>query len=187
MTDSSSWIDRAKRLLKYRREAAEFLERVSGQIPVSPSHAASVSLLWAEADELDAMVCGLLNEMNAGLMAGRAEAGHDAGRHPRRHRWRHVRVLLDPGLERRPRRLGKAVDGPQVLHIRATGTLSSVRGGTQSPLPHHRRRFQARAGSSLRCRGQHRRLAAGSHSSYPNLPVGDHPDSYVRGWVLTTA
>ena len=82
MTDSSSWIDRAKRLLKYRREAAEFLERVSGQIPVSPSHAASVSLLWAEADELDAMVCGLLNEMNAGLMAGRAELDTTRGAIP---------------------------------------------------------------------------------------------------------
>ncbi len=73
MRDSSSWLERAKRLVKYRREAAEFLERVGQQLPVSPSDAASVSLLWEEADELDAMVCGLLNEMNAGLMAGRAE------------------------------------------------------------------------------------------------------------------
>ncbi len=82
MTDSSSWLDRAKRLLEYRREAAEFLDRVGQQLPVSPSDAASVSLLWAEADELDAMVCGLLNEMNAGLMDGRAELDTTRGAIP---------------------------------------------------------------------------------------------------------
>ncbi len=82
MRVSSSWLDRARRLLKYRREAAEFLERVGQQLPVSPSDAASVSLLWDEADELDAMVCGLLNEMNAGLMAGRAELDTTRGAMP---------------------------------------------------------------------------------------------------------
>ena len=82
MRDSISWLDRAKRLLKYRREAAEFLERVSPQLPVSPSDAASVSLLWDEADELDAMVCGLLNELNAGLIAGRAELDTTRGAIP---------------------------------------------------------------------------------------------------------
>ncbi len=82
MRDSISWLDRAKRLLKYRREAAEFLERVSSQLPVSPSDAASISLLWDEADELGAMVCGLLNEMNTGLMAGRAELDTTRGAIP---------------------------------------------------------------------------------------------------------
>ena len=82
MKDSSSWLDRAKRLLKYRREAVEFLERVSQQLPVSPSDAASVSLLWEAADELDSMVCGLLNEMNSGLMAGRAELDTTRGAVP---------------------------------------------------------------------------------------------------------
>ena len=82
MRDSGSWLDRAKRLLNYRREAAEFIERVSQQLPVSPSDAASVSLLWEEADELDAMVCSLLNEMNAGLMAGRAELDTTRGAVP---------------------------------------------------------------------------------------------------------
>ena len=82
MTESSSWLERAKRLLKYRREAAEFLDRVSRQLPVSPSDAASVSLLWEAADELDALACGLLNEMNAGLMAGRAELDTTRGAIP---------------------------------------------------------------------------------------------------------
>ncbi len=82
MRDSSSWLDRARRLLKYRREAAEFIERVSQQLPVSPSDAASVSALWEEADELDPMVCGLLNEMNAGLIAGRAELDTTRGAMP---------------------------------------------------------------------------------------------------------
>ncbi len=82
MRDSSSWLEGAKRLVTYRREAAEFLERVGQQLPVSPSDAASVSLLWEAADELDAMVCGLLNEMNAGLIDGRAELDTTRGAIP---------------------------------------------------------------------------------------------------------
>ena len=39
-------------------------------------------MLWEAADELDAMVCGLLNEMNAGLMAGRAELDTTRGAMP---------------------------------------------------------------------------------------------------------
>ena len=82
MTDSISWLDEAKKLLEYRREAAEFLERAARQLPVSPDDAGAVSALWHEADGLDAMVCALLGEMNAVLLDGGGELDTTRGASP---------------------------------------------------------------------------------------------------------
>ncbi len=68
-----SWIERTRRLVDYRREADEFVQRVGGQLPVGPQDAKAVSLLWLEADGLDEKLCSLLNEIDAGLLEGKAD------------------------------------------------------------------------------------------------------------------
>ena len=82
MTDSNSWLDEAKKLLEYRREAAEFLERAARQLPVTPDDAGAVSALWQEAERLDPMVCTLLCEMNAVLLDGGGELDTTRGASP---------------------------------------------------------------------------------------------------------
>ena len=82
MTDSTSWLDEAKKLLEYRREAAEFLERAAQQLPVSPGDAGAVAALWHEAERLDTMVCTLLSEMNAALLEGGGELDTTRGASP---------------------------------------------------------------------------------------------------------
>ncbi len=71
--EKPDWLDRARRLREYRREALEFIERVQSQFPVSREHARAVSILWYEADQRDDTVCSLLAEMNSGLLDGSAE------------------------------------------------------------------------------------------------------------------
>ncbi|MCI0438329.1 MAG: hypothetical protein L0177_04265 [Chloroflexi bacterium] len=74
MTDEKpGWLDRARRLREYRREALEFIERVQSQFPVSRDHARAVSLLWYEADQRDDTVCSLLAEVNSGLLESSGE------------------------------------------------------------------------------------------------------------------
>ena len=82
MTDSISWLDEAKKLLEYRRDAAEFLERAAQQLPVSPADAGTVSELWHEAEQLDTMICTLLGEMNDVLLAGGGELDTTRGASP---------------------------------------------------------------------------------------------------------
>ena len=71
--DEASWIDQAKKLVEYRREAQEFLARIGQRFDAAPHHAKSISRLWFEADQLDALICGLLEEINEGLLGGQAE------------------------------------------------------------------------------------------------------------------
>ncbi len=71
--DEASWIDQTKKLVEYRKEAQEFLARVGQRFDVAPHHAKSISRLWFEADQLDALICGLLEEINKGLLGGQAE------------------------------------------------------------------------------------------------------------------
>ncbi len=82
MTDSKPWLDEAKKLLEYRREAAEFLERAAQQLPVSHDDAGAVSALWHEAEGLDAMVCTLLDQINTVLLDGRGELDTTRGVSP---------------------------------------------------------------------------------------------------------
>ena len=82
MDDSVSWLDEAKKLLEYRREAAEFLERAAQQLPVSPGDAGAVGALWHEAERLDTMICTLLGEMNTFLLDGGGEMDTTRGASP---------------------------------------------------------------------------------------------------------
>ncbi|MCI0795954.1 MAG: hypothetical protein J4N99_03990 [Chloroflexi bacterium] len=70
MADSGAWLDRARQLVDYHREALDFINRVSGQFPVNDSHAGHLSRLWVEADGLDQMVCSLLEDVNTHLIDG---------------------------------------------------------------------------------------------------------------------
>ena len=82
MTDSASWLDEAKKLLEYRREAAEFLDRAAQQLPVSYGDAGAVAALWHEAERLDTIVCTLLSEMNAALLEDGGELDTTRGASP---------------------------------------------------------------------------------------------------------
>ena len=73
MSEEISWIERAKKLVEYHEEAQDFVQRVGEQLLTGPSDALAVSELWVEADGLDDMICSLLDEMNAGLIDGKAE------------------------------------------------------------------------------------------------------------------
>ena len=72
-TEDISWIERARKLLDYRREANEFVQRVGSQLPIDPNDSEAVSLLWVEADFLDELICSLLNEMDSGLLQNSAD------------------------------------------------------------------------------------------------------------------
>ena len=79
MSSKPSWLERARKLAEYRREAAEFIGRAADQLPVSPDDVKAIGLLWLEADRLDGVVCAALNEMNAGLADGRGELDSTRG------------------------------------------------------------------------------------------------------------
>ena len=70
MAERDSWLDRARRLVAYHQEALDFIERVSDQLPVNESYAGLLSRLWVEADELDQMVCSLMEDLNSHLVQG---------------------------------------------------------------------------------------------------------------------
>ncbi len=71
--DESSWLDEARKLTEYRKEAVSFLLRASSRFDASPEHAKAVSHLWLEADKLDSLIYGLLEEINRGLLSGKGE------------------------------------------------------------------------------------------------------------------
>ena len=68
-----SWLDEARKLAEYRKEAIPFLLRASKRFDVSPSHAKAVGRLWLEADKLDSLIYSLLEELNNGLLSGKGE------------------------------------------------------------------------------------------------------------------
>ena len=58
--DNSSlgrWVDRTSRMVGYRDEALDFLERAGRQLPVFESDIGLVCRLWSVADEHDELVC----------------------------------------------------------------------------------------------------------------------------------
>lgn len=73
MAEPGFWLDRAKKLVGYHHEALDFINRVGDQLPVNESHASQLRLLWVEADELDQMVCSLLEDVNTHLIEGSGE------------------------------------------------------------------------------------------------------------------
>ena len=93
MSEELCWIDRARTLVGYHQEALEFIARAAEQLPAaSPADALAVGRLWLEADMLDHLVCGLLEEMNTGLIEGRGELDATRGVAP------HPHSLDDQGL-----------------------------------------------------------------------------------------
>ncbi len=72
-TQQISWLERAQKLVAYHQEALGFIQRIGQQLPASPSDALAVGRLWLEAEKLDPTVCGLLDEMNVGLLGGKGE------------------------------------------------------------------------------------------------------------------
>ena len=93
MNEEVSWIDRARKLMGYHQEALEFIARAAKQLPAaSPADAPGVGRLWLEADLLDHLVCGLLEEINSGLIEGRGELDATRGVAP------HPHALDDQGV-----------------------------------------------------------------------------------------
>ena len=66
-TSLEAWIDRARRMVDYRDEAADFLRRALSHLPVFESDIGLVCRLWARADELDEVICGALTEFDSAL------------------------------------------------------------------------------------------------------------------------
>lgn len=73
MREEPPWLERARRLVAYHQEALDFVRRVGQQLPVGATDAGMVARLWLEAEELDNLVCALLDEMNTGLLEGKGE------------------------------------------------------------------------------------------------------------------
>ena len=73
MDESGAWLDRARQLVEYHKEALYFIDRVRDQLPVRESYAGQLSRLWVEADALDQMVCSLLEDVNTHLIQGSGE------------------------------------------------------------------------------------------------------------------
>lgn len=72
MSEDISWIDRAKQLVSYHKEALDFIERAGEQLPAHPGHAGILSRLWVESDGLDDTICSLLHELNSHLLEEQA-------------------------------------------------------------------------------------------------------------------
>ncbi len=73
MTESNAWLERAKLLVGYHTEALDFINRVKSQLPVDESCTGHLSYLWVEADELDELICSLLEDVNEQLLSGAGE------------------------------------------------------------------------------------------------------------------
>ncbi len=70
MQDNDSlgmWIDRTSRMVGYREEALDFLERAGSQLPVFESDLGIVCRLWAVADEYDEIICRALTEFDSAV------------------------------------------------------------------------------------------------------------------------
>ena len=67
------WVDRTSRMVGYRDEALDFLERAGGQLPVFESDIGIVCRLWAVADEHDEILCRALTEFDAVLFESAGE------------------------------------------------------------------------------------------------------------------
>ena len=86
MSSELSWTEKAKKLVAYHREAQDFIRRAGDDLPVSLDDAAALGRLWAEADELDELVCTLLDQLNNELLKGEAEFDTTRGAAVRRSR-----------------------------------------------------------------------------------------------------
>ena len=73
MSQNFSWIERARKLVEYHQEALYFISRAIKELPISPDDALAVSRLWLEADQMDELICSLLDDMNSGLIGGKGE------------------------------------------------------------------------------------------------------------------
>ena len=73
MSEELFWLEKAKKMVSYRQEALDFIDRAGEQLPVNPTDAPALSRLWVEADQLDEMICSLLDEMNAYLIEGKGD------------------------------------------------------------------------------------------------------------------
>ena len=69
----ASWLEEAKKQVEYTKEALSFLNRARQQFETSPTHARAVAKLWLAADQVDELICTLLEEMNQGLLEGMGE------------------------------------------------------------------------------------------------------------------
>ena len=67
------WVDRTRRMVGYRDEALDFLNRAGGQVPVFESDIGLVCRLWAVADEYDEIVCRALSAFDAALSGDAGE------------------------------------------------------------------------------------------------------------------
>lgn len=80
MEHPSPWTEEVRRLADYHREAAEFLQRVRQRFPQAhPRHVGAVARLWLSADELDPLVCSVLEELNRALLEGKGEVDTTRG------------------------------------------------------------------------------------------------------------
>ena len=61
------WIDRTARMVGYRDEALDFLERAANQVPVFESDVGLVCQLWAVADQHDEIMCRAITEFDSTL------------------------------------------------------------------------------------------------------------------------
>ncbi len=68
-----SWVERARRMVSYHQEAADFIKRASKAFPVSAEHTQLLLQLWIEADLLDSVILPLLDEINTELIDGQGE------------------------------------------------------------------------------------------------------------------
>ena len=74
--DNSSlgrWVDRTSRMVGYRDEALDFLERAGRQLPVFESDIGLVCRLWSVADEHDELVCRALTEFDSAVFESAGE------------------------------------------------------------------------------------------------------------------
>lgn len=73
LLDEQSWTERARRMIDYHSDARDFISRASEHFPARDEHVQLLLRLWVEADNLDAVILPLLDEMNAELMDNRGE------------------------------------------------------------------------------------------------------------------
>ena len=70
-SNTTTWIERTRRMVEYHPEVVAFIHRASETFPVSLSHRQLLLRLWVEADYLDELVLPHLSELNDELLEGR--------------------------------------------------------------------------------------------------------------------
>ena len=79
-----AWIVRTNRMVGYREEALDFLERAGSQLPVFESDVGLVCRLWVVADEHDELICRALTEFDSAVfdVAGELDVTRGAEMRP---------------------------------------------------------------------------------------------------------